>query len=615
MKRTFLFILSLLLFTRLVAQNQDSINRLFIESMKHELEYVNSEEKELELNANIGICYNVIGRYDSARLYFNRALSLPGGKEHEGGRLITNLANSYGFEGQYAEALKHYMEALRVSEHIAAKKVKNKQWDIGDRMMGLHNILRTMANLAEIHYLTGNRKQALYYAERGKELYDKEFAKSYPAAAYMIPQILYVIGSVYLDRNELDKAAEAMLETYETADDYCRKTMQDTGSPKGMYMYIAYGKEGLARVSLARKNYDRALYQVADALKYAEMHGDPTVTAKILSTFSDIHLEQGNYAKSGLYAQTAMEMFPDYTKINPDAAFNAAAASLFSGDKEKAYCYFRLYADRMKANSDKQFRETMAGMEVIYETEKKELRITDLERQKILYIFIGFAGIILAVAIWIILKQKIKSEKREKELVVANAVFEGEKRERERFARDLHDGVNGMLSAIRIELAATERLQNIRDRIDNCIEEIRRLASGVMPVSLQRYGMKAALEDYCRSFPNVCFHFFGEDKRIDGKIELVVYYCTYELVHNSVKHSGATTINVQLIQENDRISLAVMDNGCGYDGESSGHGVGLKSLRDRITALNGKLEITSSTGNGTETTIEFKVENKNNNSI
>ncbi|MDR1938970.1 MAG: histidine kinase, partial [Tannerellaceae bacterium] len=593
-----MFFLILLLPLTLASHRQDSLLRQSMDSLKLELSASgNDRQKTVGLAAETGIHYIMMGEYDSARVYLKLALSLPGGKEWEGGRLITNLANSYGFEGQYVEALKHYMEALRVSEQIVAKGNDSAL----SHTMGLVNVFRTMANLAEIHYLTGNRKQAIYYAERGKKMWDEALVSG--GCEYILPQILYVIGSVHLDRNELERAEEVMRETYEMADDICRRRLREIHSPEGMYMYIAYGKEGLARVSLARKDYAQALKFATEALEYAELHGDPTVRAKILSAFSDIYLEQGYYAESGRYAQTAMELFPDYQKLNPDATFNAATARLFAGDKEEAYRYFRLYADRMKANTDKQFRETMSGMEVVYETEKKELRITALERQKVLYIFIGIASGLLAIMIWVVYRQKIRNEQKEKELVVANAVFEGEKRERERFARDLHDGINGMLSAIRVELAATEQLQNIRDRIDKCIEEIRRLASGVMPVSLQRYGMKAALEDYCRSFPNVCFHFFGENKRIDRKIELVVYYCAYELVLNSVKHSGATAINVQLIQENERVSLTVQDNGCGYDGESSGQGVGLKSLQDRVTALNGKLEIASSAENGTETTI------------
>jgi signal transduction histidine kinase len=595
MKQALFFIL--LLPVTLTAQNQDSINRLFIDSLKHEIEYVNNEQRKLELSAALGIHYNMAGKYDSARLYLNRALNLPGGREYNGGRLTTNLANSYAMEGKRIEALKYYMEAMKTSEQLIATD-KN-------RIYGQYNVIRTMANLSEMYYMMGNQKQALYYAERGKELLDKWFDGD--SMSYLIPQMLYVAGSVYLDRNELDKAELILQKMYESADAICRKYIQSSGTPNSMYMYVAYGKEGLARVWLTKKEYAKALEYAAGAMDYAERHGDPTVTAKILAAFSDIYLAQGNYEASGRYAMQAMELFPDYVKVNPEVAFNVATSHLFAGDREEAYNYYHLYAMRMQENTDKQFRETMTGMEIVYETEKKKLRIADLERQKVLYIFIGIAAGLLAIMIWIIFRQKIRNEQKEMQLAVANAVFEGEKRERERFTRDLHDGINGMLSAIRIELAATEHLQNIRDRIDDCIEEIRRLASGVMPVSLQRYGMKAALEDYCRSFPNVYFHFFGEDRRIDGKIELVVYYCAYELMHNSVRHSGATAINVQLIQEDDRISLAVQDNGCGYDGESFGQGVGLKSLHDRIKILNGKLEITSSPGNGTETTIELKI--------
>jgi signal transduction histidine kinase len=586
-------LLFLLMPVALVAQNQDSINRLAIDSLRYQLEYTTDKQAELLICTGLGIFYNMTGRYDSARIYLNRALDLPNGRKSEGGRLITNLANSYGFEGRYVEALKYYMEALQVSEQLAKTK-KNRD-------VGLANVLRTVANLAEVHYLTGNRKQALYYAERGKAMFDEELSNA--GAAYMLPQILYVIGSVHLDANELERAEEAMQETCELADTLAQSLIRQHGSPQGMYMYVAYGKEGLARVALAKKKYDKALAYAAEALGYVEKHGDPSVSAKILQTFSDIYRAKGQYKESGQYAQQAMERFPAYPDVNPETSFNFAAAKLFAGDKEEAYRHFQLYADRMKANTDKQFRETMASMEIIYETEKKELRIADLERQKISYIIVG---LLLVSFISIIYRQKMRRTQKERQLVVANAIFEGEKRERERFARNLHDGVNGMLSAIRIELASTDALQDLRNRIDNCIEEIRNLASGVMPVSLQRYGMKAALEDYCRSFPNVCFHFFGESKRIDEKIELVVYYSAYELVHNSVRHSGASAINVQLIQENDRLSLTVQDNGCGYVSQS-GQGVGLKNLRDRITALNGKLEILSSPETGTETAIELKI--------
>ena len=107
---------------------------------------------------------------------------------------------------------------------------------------------------------------------------------------------------------------------------------------------------------------------------------------------------------------------------------------------------------------------------------------------------------------------------------------------------------------------------------------------------------------------NVYFQFFGENKRVENKNELMIYYCAYELVNNSYKHSGAKNIAVQLVQDDNRISLTVQDDGCGFDVDSVTHGSGLKNVHNRVTVLNGILDMTSSPENGTETIIELRVE-------
>jgi signal transduction histidine kinase len=540
-----------------------------------------------------GLQYSNRGEYDSARICLKQALLLPGGKEYDGGRILVNLANLYAFDGHYADALGYYLEGLE----IAGKTGKTDP-----NLSGPRNVIRAMANIAEVYYLMGNLDRALYYAEQAK-------AKTYAIGesdSYLCPQIFYIIASVYSDRGIPDKAEEYMTKTFHLADSLSNDYTRQRGSPLGMLMYCAYGKEGLARIRLARNDCAGALEYAAEALKYAERHADPMVTAKVLYAFSDIHLAQENYAGSEEYALKALEKSPRFMELNPGLAFNIATAGLFAGNREKAYRFFRAYSGQMKKNTDKQFRETITSMEIQFETGKKELRISNLERQKILYTSAGVAGIALALAIWIILMQKIKNEQKARQLIAANAVLEGEKRGREQIARNLHDGIIGMLSAIRMELATTGAPPGILGRIDPCIEEIRRLANGVMPVSLERYGMKAALEDFSQLYPHIFFHFFGEDMRIDGNMELAVYLCACELTNNSIKHSGATTINIQLIQETGRISLTVEDNGCGYDTQCPAKGAGLQSLRSRVAAFNGKMEIISSCGKGTETTIEFQ---------
>jgi signal transduction histidine kinase len=215
--------------------------------------------------------------------------------------------------------------------------------------------------------------------------------------------------------------------------------------------------------------------------------------------------------------------------------------------------------------------------------------------------------VLLAVALSIALWQKIKNAQKEKQIIAANAVQDGEMNERSRLAGELHDRLGGNLSAVKLELNSAESLHNVSDKLDACIEEIRRITHNLMPRSLQ-FGLKTAIENFTAQFPQVHFHFFGEEKRIRERLEFVVYCCANELVNNSIRYSGAENINVQLIQSKKHISLTVQDDGCGFDEKTVSKGIGLKNIRDRVASCNGKLDITSSPNKGTETTIELKIE-------
>ncbi|MDR1646098.1 MAG: sensor histidine kinase [Tannerellaceae bacterium] len=555
--------------------------------------------EEVEILFQLGLFYNNIGSYDAARFYLEKAIDLPEGREFECGRILVNLANSYIFQGQYAQALKYYLEALAVGEEVVATGKSEIE-----RRPGQWNVIRAMANISETYYLIGNQSRALYYAQQADKALE---VTGNPEDRYIRPQVLYVIGSVYLDRGALDEAEAYMSKACLFADQLCRLYIELRGDPAGMHIYRAYGREGLARVYLARKDYARALDYADQGLVAARESNDPMVQAKAWSALSDIYREQGAYDASGRAALSALEINPDHISLDPGMAFNIAISNLFAGNKEKAYEFLRIYSSRMKEYTDKHFRETMSSMEIQFETEKKEMRIFNLERRQWYYLGLASSGILLALAAWTVYRLQMRRERTRKQLLAAHAVLEGERKERERFARDLHDGLGGMLSALKIELVNAGHSQNIRDHLDDCIGELRRIAIGVMPLSLHRFGMKAALEDYCHSFPHVCFRFFGEDRRIDEKMELVVYYCAYELVNNSVRHSGATVIHVQLIQDDDHVSLTVQDDGCGFDRESFAQGAGLKNLNDRVMAFNGKLDIASSPDNGTETVIELKI--------
>lgn len=271
-------------------------------------------------------------------------------------------------------------------------------------------------------------------------------------------------------------------------------------------------------------------------------------------------------------------------------------------------------------------------MEIKYETEKKQAQIESLETEKKWYIVLSVAGLLmLLLAFGLLLsrhrlnvqkrhfaEQQIKQLEQEKQLVATLSVLEGENAERSRLSQDLHDGLGGMLSVIKLNLGNIQlpptmsetdhnRFTNAMSMLDQFIVELRRVAHNMMPESLMRYGIKTSLEDFCRSIPEVNFQFFGENPRLDSRLEVLIYRCAYELINNAVKHASATRIDVQLTVDKKLISLTVRDDGTGFDPKTVHYGAGFINMRNRISVYNGKINIYSELDRGSEITIEIEL--------
>ena len=128
-----------------------------------------------------------------------------------------------------------------------------------------------------------------------------------------------------------------------------------------------------------------------------------------------------------------------------------------------------------------------------------------------------------------------------------------------------------------------------------------------------KFGLKDALQDFVSDVgknknQRVSFQFFGEYKRIENTLETSLFRIAIELVNNALKHSSATEINMQLVQETGRIYLSVQDNGKGFDASSidDSKSTGLRNIRTRVESFNGCIEIDSQSGKGTEIGVEFK---------
>jgi two-component system NarL family sensor kinase len=219
-------------------------------------------------------------------------------------------------------------------------------------------------------------------------------------------------------------------------------------------------------------------------------------------------------------------------------------------------------------------------------------------------------------------EQRIHELEQERQIIALNSTLQGEETERSRLARDLHDGLGGLLSGLKLTLMnmkgnaiITQEALDLYDHalglLDTSIKELRHVAHNLMPETLFRFGLRQTLSDFCEGVSNtglkVSFVFYGVERRYDEKLEIATYRIVQELVNNAMKHSEASEIAVQLISDEDRLSISVQDNGKGIDihSTSQSSGKGLANIRSRVASFGGHFDLTSEHGKGTEATIEF----------
>ena len=191
--------------------------------------------------------------------------------------------------------------------------------------------------------------------------------------------------------------------------------------------------------------------------------------------------------------------------------------------------------------------------------------------------------------------------------------------ERRRIERNLHDGAQQRLVALRIQLElaedvvrhdpelGVEKLRALGEEVGVTLEEIRALAGGVYPSLLKERGLSEALR--AATLKLLIYTTFESDGigRYSQDVESAVYFCCLEAMQNASKHAaGADAITVSL-GEDDVLWFTVRDDGTGFDDGASAPGAGLTNMRDRMAAVGGELSIRSVVGAGTVVAGEVRL--------
>ncbi len=543
--------------------------------------------------------YTYRGQYDLASESLDKALKLAKeikDEEREACVYITLGVMSRN-QSKYELALDYYTKSLEIYERL------------GDKI----NIMTIFSNMGSIHRSLFNTERALHYINQALKIAEEENNPLGIMAANS------ELTGIYFQLKDFEKANESNLKILETS--------RETGNKH----YEVTALQGLSFVAAEEEDFEKALEYADECINIAREINNTVLIAGALSGIAEINGMLGRHKECCEAAIEAYEMDPEDLHAIPTLLYCIIHSSILMDEKEQAADYLGRYHEIYQQTNQSGLHQALLDMEVKYETEKKEMQITSLEKEKSLYVWLGIAGLMVLLLIIGILiyrhrlniqkrrtaEQQVKQLEQEKQLVATQAILDGETAERSRLAKDLHDGLGGMLSVIKLNLKDlkspsvmededVDRFGNALEMLDQSIGELRRVAHHIMPESLMRYGLKVSIEDFCRAIPGANFYYLGEDPKLDKQLEVLIYRCAYELINNAVKHAEATTINVQLVVDNGIVSLTVQDNGIGFNPDEMANGSGLNNIKTRVSAYNGKLNIQSAPGKGTEISIEIE---------
>ncbi|MBW2937783.1 sensor histidine kinase [Aureisphaera sp. CAU 1614] len=215
----------------------------------------------------------------------------------------------------------------------------------------------------------------------------------------------------------------------------------------------------------------------------------------------------------------------------------------------------------------------------------------------------------------------------QKELLQNTIVTQEE--ERQRIAQDLHDAISSKLNVVSLnanfltdkDITPTEANkigESIHKVTSTVLENSRRIAHDLLPPTLDKFGLQAAVEELCEEIQETKnftleYHIQYQENFISSANELHLFRILQELFSNTIKHSGATNIQVALNTEENLLSLQYTDNGKGFNlaEARSAKGLGMSGIENRAILMNATCDIESSQGNGIKVSITSQPNNEN----
>ena len=463
-------------------------------------------------NEMAGVLYT---RYDQKRAlqYYNKALELLSKNQQTPRvkRSVASLNNNLGvihyMNGDLEGALRYFMGAVKFYEENDTANL--------NRGYGYGNISTTYADLKKMD-------NAVIYSKKAIEFAGKANNKN-----------LLMSASVSHGNNLLK------LKRYDESMPYLQKAKTIAEELKNLYnLYLYYNNIGEYHFNI--KDYKQALENYVKALEFARQMDSPHEIGFVYHAMGSCQLYLGNFAAARVHLAEAEKLTRDHQLKDLEQYVYEALAELSekTGDYKNALKFKNRFVELKDSAYAADNIKRIEFLDAQYQAEKKEKDILSLQKDKQAQLFsirkkstlnyiligsvvglmiVGFLGYRnfrhrqqLAKQQDELQQQRIRELEKDKQLIAVDSLLKGQEEERSRLAKDLHDGLGGLLSGVKFSLSNMKDnliitpdnmavFERSLDMLDTSIKELRRVAHNMMPEILTKFGLDEALKEYCNT--------------------------------------------------------------------------------------------------------------------
>lgn len=410
---------------------------------------------------------------------------------------------------------------------------------------------------------------------------------------------------------------------------------------------MAFAHHNFGNYLVVNKNYKKADFHLEKAYQLRSKIGANLAAASTLAVLGKSALQQKKYNAAQEYLLAAEPIY------NANDRQNARLKELYGYLKdlfiakenfEKALYYQSLELQLERTLFTENEKVLVLKTEADYNIKKRDMKLA-LERKKqqitndrIIFggSSIAFVLLLLSLLLWQRRRQikerhkaQLTSLNQQHLLNLTKSLKVAEQEERKKVALKLHDETGSMLSIAilnlkqfqdnisEVETSATEKLEVTQNLLQDITENVRNISHSLMPISLEKYGLKKAIHTLVEAI-NTSEKLVVEEviEGLDTTTEwsdefcLTIYRIVQEVMNNIIKHSQASNVLLQLVELENAVTIYIEDNGKGLKVEEEQNGMGLKMLKSNVQYLNGTIEINGNPNRGTFVLVELPIEKK-----